>query len=420
MPGIKIIKVFCLFFILSTCNMYSQKVDSTKQKVSSGFGGPDQVERRLEKDEEPKASFFELEFMQPYFDFKRNLKEKSGFDFGIDYSAAYFGANESLGEKRASSGMVRLYGSWELLNRGKGNNGAFIYKVEHRHKYTEVVPKFFGFEMGYVGMEVPAFNDDGFRLTNFYWRQRFKDSKISMVVGLLDATDYVDVYALASPWTGFMNFQFSTGSQAVYIPNDAALGIGIGAYLTDNLFVIASLSDAGSDPTDPFKSFESFFSNNDYFKSIEVGYVTSKDRFYMDNVHVTLWHSDGSDVTASLPGWGISFSATHYFENSLNPFIRGGFAKDGGTLLQKSITAGLGYQPKPGGHLLGIAIGWGEPNETTFSKGLDNQFTAEIFYRLQVSKHFVVTPDLQYLINPALNPDESSIFIWGIRGRINL
>ena len=307
-----------------------------------------------------------------------------------------------------------------MVNRGKGNNGALIYKIEHRHKYTEIVPKFFGFEMGYVGMEVPAFNDDGFRVTNFYWRQRFKDGKISMVAGLLDATDYVDVYALASPWTGFMNFQFSAGSQAVYIPNDAALGIALGAYITDNIFVIASLSDAGSDPTDPFKSFETFFSNNDYFKSIELGYVTSKERFYMDNVHVTFWHSDGSEVTASLPGWGISFSASHYFDNNLNPFIRGGYAEDGGTLLQKSLTAGLGYQPKSGGNLLGFAIGWGEPNETTFSEGLDNQFTAEIFYRLQVSKHFVITPDIQYLINPALNPDESSIFVWGIRGRINL
>ncbi|MDN3643046.1 carbohydrate porin [Lutimonas halocynthiae] len=420
MPSFKTYKILYLFVVLSACNLYSQEADSTKQKSTLGFGGPDQVERRLEKDEEPKNSFFDFEFMQPYFDFKSDLKKNTGFDFGLDYSAVYFGASESLGEKNASSGMVRLYGSWELVNRGKGNNGALIYKIEHRHKYTEVVPKFFGFEMGYVGMEVPAFNDDGFRMTNFYWRQRFKDGKISVVAGLLDATDYVDVYALASPWTGFMNFQFSTGSQAVYIPNDAALGIGIGAYITDNLFVIASLSDAGADPTDPFKSFETFFSNNDYFKSIEVGYVTSRDRFYMDNVHVTFWHSDGSDVTASLPGWGIAFSATHYFENSLNPFIRGGFAEDGGTLLQKSITAGLGYQPKAGGHLLGFAIGWGEPNETTFSEGLDNQFTAEIFYRLQVSKHFVITPDIQYLINPALNPDESSIFVWGVRGRINL
>ena len=419
-PTTKKAILFCWIALISVTFTYGQDKDSTNQRLSASFGGPEQVERRLEKDEASKTSFFELGFMSPYFDFKSDLKKNTGFDFGIDYSAVYFGASESLGEKQSSSGMVRLYGSWELVNRGKGNSGAFIYKIEHRHKYTEIVPKFFGFEMGYVGMEVPAFNDDGFRMTNFYWRQRFKDGKISLVAGLLDATDYVDVYALASPWTGFMNFQFSTGSQAVYIPNDAALGIALGAYLSKNIFVIASISDAGSDPTDPFTSFETFFSNNDYFKSIELGYVTSKDRFYMDNIHVTLWHSDGSDVTASLPGWGMSFSATHYFENHLNPFIRGGFANDGGTLLQKSLTAGLGYQPKAGGHLLGVAIGWGEPNETTFSEGLDNQFTAEIFYRLQVSKHFEITPDLQYLINPALNPDESSIFVWGVRGRINL
>jgi len=416
-----ILHKYILYLLLFVCaeNIFAQN-SQKKDTLKIGFGGPNQVESQLEMDTESKEFFFELGFMQPYFDFKRVLKENTGFNFGLDYSAAYFGASESLGEKSSSSGMVRLYGSWELVNRGKGNNGAIIYKIEHRHKYSEVVPKFFGFEIGYVGMEIPSFNDDGFRVTNLYWRQRFKDGKISMVVGLIDATDYLDVYALASPWTGFMNFQFSTGSETIYIPNDAALGIGIGAYITENIFVIASLSDAGSVPTEPFKTFETFFSNNDYFKSIELGFVTSKDRFYMDNIHVTFWHSDGSDVTASLPGWGIAFSATHYFENKLNPFIRGGYAKDGGTLLQKSITAGLGYQPKSGGNLLGVAFGWGEPNETTFSQGLSDQITAEVFYRLQVSKHFVITPDIQYLINPALNPAQTSIFIWGIRGRINL
>ena len=400
-------------------NSYAQN-QQKRDSLDSGFGGPDQVETLRAQDQEQKKSVFEFSFLKPYFDFKQNLKERSGFDFGFDYSAVYFGANQSPGDNSSSSGMVRLYGSWELVNRGKKNSGAFIYKIEHRHKYTEVVPKFFGFELGYVGMEVPAFNDDGFRMTNFYWRQRFKQGRISIVAGLLDATDYVDVYALASPWTGFMNFHFSTGSQSVYIPNDAALGIGIGAYISENIFVIGSLSDAGSDPTDPFKSFETFFSNNDYFKSIEIGYVTSKERFYMDNIHVTYWHSDGSEVTASLPGWGLSFSATHTFSNSLSPFLRGGFAKDGGTLLQKSITAGIGYQPKSGGNLLGAAIGWGEPNKTTFTSGLKDQVTMEVFYRLQMSPHFAITPDFQYLINPALNPDQSSIFVWGLRGRLNL
>jgi porin len=315
--------------------------------------------------------------------------------------------------------MVRLYGSWELVNKGKGNSGALIYKVEHRHKYGNIPPKELGFEIGYVGLEVPPFNDDGFRMTNFYWRQRFKDGKISIVAGLLDATDYVDVYILASPWTGFMNFAFSTGSETLYIPNDAALGFAIGAYLSKNIYTIASISDAGSDPTKPFKSFDTFFSNNDYFKSIELGWVTSKDHFYADNIHVTYWHSDGSEVTASLPGWGIAFSAMYRFNENWLPFIRGGFANDGGTLLQKSINAGFSYDLK-GGSLLGFALGWGEPNKTTFSPGLDNQITTEIFFRMQISSRFAITPDLQYLINPALNPGQSSIFVWGLRGRLSL
>ena len=392
----------------------------TEDKKGGGFGGPNQVDRQLEEDNEPKESFFELGFLQPYFDFKSNLKENAGLGFGVDYSAVFLGANESLDLKKASSGMIRLFGSWELVNRGGKNSGALIFKVEHRHKYSAIPPKGFGFNLGYVGLVEPPFSDDNLRWTNFYWRQRFNDGKISVIAGLLDATDYVDVYALASPWLHFMNFAFSTGSQTIYIPNDAALGIAVGLYITDNIYAIAGISDAGSDPTDPLSNFESFFKNNDYFKNVELGWVTSKDRHFFDNIHLTYWHSDGSDVTASLPGWGIAFSGTYYIDNKWLPFLRGGYAKDGGTLLQKSLTAGVGYQPVAGGNLLGAAIGWGEINETTWASGLDDQITMEVFYRLQLSTRLAVTPDIQYLINPALNPDASSIFVWGVRARLAL
>jgi porin len=405
---------------MNTKTVAQESEDNSDSKKRGGFGGPDQVERQLEEDDEPKQPFFELGFLQSYFDFKSNLKENSGLGIGVDYSTVFLGANESLDLKKASSGMIRLFGSWELVNRGSKNSGALIFKVEHRHRYGTIAPKAFGFNLGYVGLVEPPFNNDNWRMTNFYWRQRFNDGKISFVVGLLDATDYVDVYALASPWLHFMNFAFSTGSQTIYIPNDAALGIAAGIYITDNIYAIAGISDAGSDPTDPLKNFESFFKNNDYFKNIEMGWVTSKDRHFFDNIHLTYWHSDGSDVTSSLPGWGIAFSATHYIGDKWLPFLRGGFAKDGGTLLQKSITTGVGYQPVAGGNLLGAAIGWGEINETTWASGLEDQITIEIFYRLQISTRLAITPDIQFLINPALNPDASSIIVWGIRGRMGL
>jgi porin len=101
-------------------------------------------------------------------------------------------------------------------------------------------------------------------------------------------------------------------------------------------------------------------------------------------------------------------------------FLRAGYAEDGGSLLEKSISAGLGYQPASERYenLLGIAVNWGEPNEGTFGSGLDDQWTMEMFYRIQVTKEIVITPDVQLLIDPALNPDKDMILVMGLRARI--
>ena len=51
-----------------------------------------------------------------------------------------------MGKVQASSGMLRFYGSWELVNKGTQNSGAFICKIEHRHKSGAIPPKALGFE----------------------------------------------------------------------------------------------------------------------------------------------------------------------------------------------------------------------------------------------------------------------------------
>jgi porin len=90
--------------------------------------------------------------------------------------------------------------------------------------------------------------------------------------------------------------------------------------------------------------------------------------------------------------------------------------------LQKSISLGVGYQPNPGaGHdLIGLGLNWGEPNEDSFGPGLDDQYTAELFYRVNLGKHLAVTPDVQAIFNPALNPEKDVIGIFGLRARFVL
>ena len=389
---------------------------------SGTFGGPDAVENTLQADREQVGATDAPDFFEGWSGFKEDLAKDTGLSFSIDYTAVGFVATDSPGEDRSAAGMVRLFGAWEILGPGTPNSGALVFKGEHRHSYTTVPPSGFGFDIGYVGLPNAPFSDQGARLTNLYWRQRFLDGKATVTAGFLDVTDYVDAYALGSPWTHFSNLVFSTGSGTIGLPNEAALGIAGGIFLNDNIFVIAGITDANADPTEPFKGFKSAFDESQYFKSVDIGWTTAPERLIFDNVHVTLWHTDGSMKFGVNDGWGIAGSATWYVDDRWMPFLRGGYSDDAGAVLEASISAGLGWQPVPGPgrDVLGFGINWGRPNADSFGAGLEDQWTAELFYRLNVTRTFALTPDVQVIVNPALAPDKDVIGLLGLRARLAL
>jgi porin len=100
------------------------------------------------------------------------------------------------------------------------------------------------------------------------------------------------------------------------------------------------------------------------------------------------------------------------------PFVRGGFAEDGGAFLEKSISAGLGFDVVPNRDLLGVGFNWGRPNKSRFGPGLRDQYTVELFYRMNITGRFAITPDIQFIKNPALNPAVDSLWVLGLRARL--
>ncbi len=388
---------------------------------AANFGGPDAVENIIEADAATKPAAVEERLVDDWIEWKSGLKDDHGFSLGIDYTPVYLQSSEDgvSGDNNASSGMLRLFGAWGLVGRGTKNDGALVWKVEHRHKYSNISPQSFGFDQGYIGLIEPPWSDEGGRWTNFYWRQRMNDGKATVVTGLLDVTDFLDLYAHASPWLSFMNFAFSTGSQTIFIPNDATTGIAGGAMLSDNIYVMASLVNAYTDPTKPLDTFDDFFSEREYFTSIELGWAPSKEMIFYENMHLTYWHVDSSVKAGTPGGWGLAFNYSKSLNNNtFKPFFRGGYADDGGTLLEKALTAGLGYTMFDGRDELGIAAGWGQPNENSFGPNLKDQYVFEVFYRYQLAQQLAITPDIQYLIDPALNPNHDKLWVLGLRARL--
>ena len=123
-------------------------------------------------------------------------------------------------------------------------------------------------------------------------------------------------------------------------------------------------------------------------------------------------------AAATPDGWGANVSWSKSVNDHWITFVRAGYADDGGSLLEKSISTGFSYQTVPGGNQVGVAYNWGEPNASTWGPGLPDQKTLEAFYRIQFWKEVAITPDIQYIKNPALNPGTDSVWVFGLRVRL--
>ncbi len=373
--------------------------------AAQGLSGPSSVEADLEPGDgltDPQyRSDFPRNIAPGWFSWKNRLAE-DGFRFNIDYLALGQTTDADLGAGEAASGIARFYGSWQATEQG-----ALTFKVEHRHSYTDVAPQFLGLDGGALSITGTAFNDNGLLLTNLFWNQRAADGSWTLQFGQIDVTDFVDIYGLVSPYSGFQNLSFNT-NPTINTPNQG-LGIAGGVRLGSNFYAVGSIADANADPSDP--NFD-VFSDGDLFKSLEFGYTSGFDRIYLDNIHLTLWHADAAEDGSRAEDYGGAFSAAWFVENKWMPFFRAGASKGTAALYERSVSAGLGYYGR-NTDLAGLGLNWAE------ARGIEgSQFTLEAFYRFSISPGFQITPSIQYISNPLLNPDQSSIALFGLRTRI--
>ncbi len=373
--------------------------------AQEGLSGPSSVAAELTPgdgltDPHPRTDF-PRNVLPGYFGWKDRMAE-NGFRFNLDYLALGQWSDSDLGESESGGGILRFYGSWQATD-----NGSLTFKIENRQAYGDVAPQFYGFNSGALAITGTAFNDNGAMLTNLFWTQRDPEGRWTIQIGQIDVTDFVDVYGLVSPYTAFQNLAFNT-NPTINAPNPG-LGIAAGAMLGENFYVVGAIADANGDPTEP--SFD-VFETGETFKSIEIGYASGADRLYFDNVHLTFWQSDESEDGSRAEDKGATFSASWFIDNTWMPFLRAGVSDGTAALYNRSLSTGLGWYRR-NQDLAAIGLNWAE------AKGFDDQqFTAEAFYRFNISPDFQITPSIQFIENPLLNPGSDNLTIVGLRARI--
>ena len=58
--------------------------------------------------------------------------------------------------------------------------------------------------------------------------------------------------------------------------------------------------------------------------------------------------------------------------------------------------------------------------QTAPNSSLRNQYTAEAYYRFYLTEHLEITPDLQWVYHPSLNPEKTSLVYFELRERMTL
>jgi porin len=396
--------------------------------ADDGFGGPKTIGAQLERDNTAREYRFPVLVFSDWFEHKKRINDEFGIQYNLNYETiASWASQTSAAENEdfAASGIATALMSWQAVGRESGNVGRLNIKFQSRHKFTDVAPMFLGFEGGYNSLAATGFRDWTPRFSEFNWSQALLDNRIHFVAGKVDSANYFTFHGLLVPWTDFLGFGFSVNG-TVNWPDPGWGAVG-SIRPTENLYVTFAATDVQGDrfeDGDLLCCGENFF-NGRLFTAIEVGYVPSfADRFFR-KISVTYWHTDEYEISDAVPpdaaplspeAEGFAVTAHWTFDDWITPFVTYGKGDGVGanTFYRESFSIGSGFKFQ-NYDVLGIGY---NHSRVLGSAGLPSQDVLEIYYRFMITEHLEISPDIQFVKNPTLDPNLDSNTFFQLRLRL--
>lgn len=375
------------------------------------FGGPDAPQVRLRTDDQVSPTSrlpFLDQLSEPWFDWKRRLNDRNGIELGGYYMNVYQGANQSLTDiNDAYGGKFRLTSIWVPGKRKTGNYGRLAFTFDHRHKYGEIANTELAEQIGFLGQTQVVLSNAGSSIIHLNWAQRLRGDDAGFIIGRIDPNDYLDVLGYSSPWTGFFNSTIQLNASLSF--QQSSWGVLAGNWFNDQWYAIGTVNDANGFAED---NLEFFAGGAEFFVQGEIGWAPSQAERLNRKVSLSLWHKDARVDAGKDYGQGLLFSAGWTFEQ-WTTFFRGGISKGGAPAFNQSVSAGFLYRVGETTDQLGLGINWGNPS----NRSLPQQTSSECFYRYQLSQNVAFSPSIQWINNPALNPVDDQLWVYGIRLR---
>ena len=390
----------------------------------------------LKEDKSPHSGFFRFpSLLDPWDAFKANVREKTGITFGGSLGVLYQNYSDipsfnPEAERNSVGQKFTLNFSRDMWKAGTPDALTFDLVIEDRGPIgTDNPPLQAGLAAGSIVPTAATWGDFDLGITQAYIRQNLMGNKIQYTIGKIFAPNFIDAYPFFDDNRQFLNQSFSTS------PTIASPLRGFGAAATvfpteNNLYVLGGVYSANS--SDTGFTLDEVFDTGELFYQLEVGWsalarsgvpVQARGPMDSNNVHITGWYKDSqpdqSNATLQPQARGLAFNANMMVGDNLMWFLRAGASE--GWVNDRSVSAGFGWRPTTEySDLFGFGIGWVRPNTeiVTVEAFQREQWNVETFYRFHVTPNFAITPDLQYISNPSLNPEVDSLWVGSLRARV--
>ena len=132
---------------------------------------------------------------------------------------------------------------------------------------------------------------------------------------------------------------------------------------------------------------------------------------------MTFWNIDARQDVGRPNDRGIAATLEQPLgcEGIYVPFLRYAYAHRGLNGVRQNLSVGLGIENLFGQNddVLGLAAAWQKSSASTSR----DQYVMEAFYRIYITPHTHLSPDIQVVIDPANEPTKDAVTVFGLRFR---
>jgi porin len=407
---------------LETANPHDSGVNAAVDSRLKGQA-PDDIDRKLERREQPKESKYPATALDPAVDRWQSLTTDLETEYGLQLGIAYTTLYQRLTDKKdgenipieGAGGDLDIYGDWSLP--GPERSWSVGFQAEMRHRLlTSASPSELGASAGSQWGTTTGFNTQDMSLIQLWWQQTLFDETLRYRIGEVDPGDFFDVGTMDSANLFFINAALAD-NLTMALPEN---GVGAVVHISpsDNWYLNVGISDANGRRTD--MDFNNAFDDNDQFIAAEIGWTPDIQGYGQGYYQLTVWETDGRrqpNQSSQSSGDGYALRLEQFFGEEFLSFATYSKSSGKASSVRQLATVGigmldiLGYQED----IVGVAVGWGEPRDGN----LRDQYVAEVFYRMQITDYLQVTPDLQIIKNPSQNRSDDTIGVIGLRLRLD-